>query len=101
MIEETNKWDVLCNFFIFVMQYLSTMTGLSYGLINILLFVILGPLSTLTSLVSAIIACVKGRNKYSIILLVICFLIILAIIIPPIRSLADMIANMECYEPAE
>lgn len=43
MIQVTNIWDVLCNFCILIMEHMCHMTGLSYGLLNILLFVVLGP----------------------------------------------------------
>lgn len=46
MIEETNGWDELCNIFILVMENLSRETGLSYGLLNILMFCVIGPLAT-------------------------------------------------------
>ena len=46
MIEETNLWDGLCNLCIELMWFMSKETGMSYGMINILLFVILGPVST-------------------------------------------------------
>ncbi len=46
MIEVTNIWDYLCNVCITIMEGLSRETGMSYGLINILFFVILGPLAT-------------------------------------------------------
>lgn len=42
----TDNWDVLCNQCILILENLSHMTGLSYGLINVLFFCILGPLST-------------------------------------------------------
>ena len=47
MIEELNAWDAICNTCILILEHLSHMTGLTYGTINILLFVIFGPLSTL------------------------------------------------------
>lgn len=46
MVIVTNYGDVLCNWCILVMEQLSELSGLSYGLINILLFCVLGPLST-------------------------------------------------------
>lgn len=52
MIVVTNFWDYLCNVCIAIMEGLSRETGMSYGLINILFFVILGPLSTLCFMVS-------------------------------------------------
>lgn len=53
MIELTNVWDILCNWnilcniCILTMEQLSRMMGVSYGFLNILLFVVLGPMSTL------------------------------------------------------
>lgn len=47
MVHVVNYWDVLCNQCILILENLSHLTGLSYGLINVLFFCILGPLSTL------------------------------------------------------
>lgn len=47
MVTVTNYGDVLCNWCILVMEQLSELSGLSYGLINILFFCVFGPLSTL------------------------------------------------------
>lgn len=46
-VRVTDYWDVLCNQCIQILENLSHQTGLSYGLINVLFFCILGPLSTL------------------------------------------------------
>lgn len=63
MVEVTNIYDYLCNVCINIMTYLSHETGMSYGLINILLFVILGPLSTLFFMGSTLTATfVKNAN---------------------------------------
>ncbi|MDE5811238.1 MAG: hypothetical protein K2H61_02895 [Muribaculaceae bacterium] len=48
-------FDHLCNFCIDLLTHLSHITGLSYGLINILLFIIIGPLCTLLLATSTII----------------------------------------------
>jgi hypothetical protein len=48
MIIETSVWDVLCNICILVMEHLSHLTGLSYGFINIIIFVVLEPLAILS-----------------------------------------------------
>ena len=55
MIEVTNSFDWLCNVCIGLMMRASEYTWLSYGTINILLFVILGPLSTILFCTSSII----------------------------------------------
>ena len=63
MVEVTNIYNYLCNVCINIMTYLSHETGMSYGLINILLFVILGPLSTLFFMGSTLTATfVKNAN---------------------------------------
>lgn len=56
MIEEVNDWDALCNIFILVMESLSRLTGMSYGLVNILIFVILGPFTTLIFILTTILS---------------------------------------------
>lgn len=53
----------LCNFCIQVMSDLSKSSGLSYGLINILFFVIMGPLSTLCFMGTTIIALSKWKYR--------------------------------------
>lgn len=65
MIEQTNFWDCLCNLCILVMENLSHQTGMSYGLINILLFVILGPCSTLSLIASSLLFAIgnPGKNR--------------------------------------
>lgn len=55
MIEVTKTGDAFCDFCILLMECLSRETGLSYGLINVLLFVILGPLSTTAFFASSMI----------------------------------------------
>jgi hypothetical protein len=50
----TDSAELLCNLCIEAMKFLSQETGMSYGLINILLFVILGPLSTLFFMASTL-----------------------------------------------
>ena len=47
MVHVVNYWDVICNQCILILENLSHLTGLSYGLINVLFFCILAPLSTL------------------------------------------------------
>lgn len=60
MIIETNCWDVLCNMCILTMEQMCHMTGLSYGFLNILLFVILGPLTTVLCFCAAL--CYRSQS---------------------------------------
>lgn len=53
-------FEALCNWCISAMEYGSSISGLSYSAINIILFVILGPLSTLILSLSWICAKEKG-----------------------------------------
>lgn len=62
MVHVTNYGDVLCNYCIAIMENMSALTGLSYGLINVLLFVVLGPLSTLCFMGSTATA-LYGKTK--------------------------------------
>ena len=63
MIEVTNSFDWLCNVCIDLMIRASEYSGLSYGVINILLFVILGPLSTILFCMSSIIGRTMANGK--------------------------------------
>lgn len=83
-IDSTGFWDSVCNLCIYAMEYLSHVTGLSYGFINIWLFVLMGPLSTLIFMASSVVA--KTRIKYSrqisIALDIIGIIIVLSMLIP-------------------
>lgn len=57
-----NDWDILCDLCIHILENLSRLTGLSYGLINVLFFCILGPLSTVCFMGSTASA-VFGRSR--------------------------------------
>lgn len=48
--------DQFCDICIYVMQYLSEVTGISYGLINILFFIILQPLAIFCFFISTLCA---------------------------------------------
>lgn len=76
--------DGLCDLCIYIMERMAEISGLSYGLINILLFVVLGPLSTLTFMASSVIAKIKGKysRKISISLDIVGVAIILLVLIP-------------------
>ena len=88
MVHVTNYGDVLCNYCIAIMENMSALTGLSYGLINVLLFIVLGPLSTLCFIGSTATA-LYGKTKlvrvtWTWILSGMGFLAIIAILIPVI-----------------
>ncbi len=74
----------VCNYCIAIMVHMSHIYGLSYGLINVLLFIVLGPLSTLVFMAASIVSKFKSRvcRVASIILDVIGILIILSVCIP-------------------
>ena len=55
--------DGLCDYCIRWMRYASDVSGISYGALNVLLFIILGPLSTLSAIVSAAIG-LGNLKKY-------------------------------------
>lgn len=54
--------DGLCDYCIRWMRYASDVSGISYGTLNVLLFIILGPLSTLFAMISAIIGLGKLKK---------------------------------------
>lgn len=79
--------DHLCDVCINIMIEMSKISGISYGTINILLFVILGPLSTIMFMLCSIIRFlpmknVKLQNTLSIISFVVGILCVLLVIIP-------------------
>ena len=65
MIEVTNIWDELCNLCILILEDSSHVTGLSYGFLNIMLFVILGPSATLLFMTSAFTLLVNTEKRKS------------------------------------
>lgn len=80
-----NYWDVLCNQCILIMENLSHLTGLSYGLINVLFFCILGPLSTLCFMGSTATALYgksrRIKNRLTLVLSIVGLLCIFTILI--------------------
>ena len=62
MVHVVNYWDVLCNQCILILENLSYLTGMSYGLINVLFFCFLGPISTLCFMGSTATA-LFGKSK--------------------------------------
>ena len=94
MVYVTNFWDILCNQCILILENLSHLTGLSYGLINILFFCVFGPLSTLCFMGSTATA-VYGKSKtvkekLTLVFSIIGLLCIFAIMIPSIWSLITL-----------
>ena len=91
MIEVTNIWDELCNMCILTLEGLSHVTGLSYGFLNIMLFVILGPLATLLFMTSAFtllanIGTRKSQRIFAAILFAMGWLVIFVIALLVIRG---------------
>ncbi len=94
MVIVTDYWDVLCNQCILVLQNLCHLTGLSYGLINILFFFFLGPLSTLCFMGSTLTA-VYGKSRRvkvqaTVALAALGILCILAIVVPSLWALVTL-----------
>ena len=80
-----NEWgDLSCGICIAIMRHMSEISGLSYGLINILLFVVLGPLSTLVFMASSVISKTswKYSKKVSLFLDIIGVIIVFSILFP-------------------
>ena len=86
MVHVVNYWDVLCNHCILILENLSYLTGLSYGLINALFFCILGPLSTMCFMGSTATALFgkskRVREKLTLALSIVGLLCIFAILFP-------------------
>lgn len=95
MIEVVNNWDIVCNLCILILENLSHMTGLSYGFLNIVLFVIMGPLATLLFMSSAITLFIKTQKRklqkvIAGVLFTLGVLMVLAIIIPIIIATLEL-----------
>ncbi len=90
MVNVTNTWDILCNLCILILENLCHITNLSYGFINIVLFVILGPLSTImfmcSTLAHMIIKNQRLKKLWTWIFFAAGWIIILAIILPVIYA---------------
>lgn len=63
-----SNYDELCRLCIDIMKWWSNNSGISYGTINILLFVILNPLLTIIATIVAIINSVSKNKKLKVIL---------------------------------
>lgn len=62
------NYDELCRLCIDIMKWWSNNSGISYGTINILLFVILNPLLTIIATIVAIINSISKNKKLKVIL---------------------------------
>ncbi len=84
MVYWNETGDILCQICIDIMKHMTHLYGISYGLINVLLFIILGPLSTCVFMISSFLAKRgdKTSRKISVILDVIGVIIILLVLIP-------------------
>ena len=71
--------DLLFTWCVEAMKYFSEISGMSYEMINILLFVILGPLSTICFLISTILA-YKEKKKAALIVGIIGGIIVLSVL---------------------
>lgn len=76
----------LCNWCIAAMEYFSAISGISYSAINIILFVILGPLSTLLFMIAWVLA-FNNKKKPSIVFSIIGALIVISVLIISIYSM--------------
>lgn len=98
MIEPINAWDDICNVCIYIMEHLSHITGLSYGCVNVILFVIFEPMAILLFMFSAVMLYLyiyrykttRALKVLSIISFVIGILFVLAIIIPITKAILTM-----------
>lgn len=85
MIGIINAWgDTLCNVCILIMRQMSTLTGMTYGLINVLLFIILEPMAILAFMASTVAAVKKKRWSKTVIALFATGIAIIVIMAIPI-----------------
>lgn len=81
--------DGLCDYCIRWMRYASDVSDISYGTLNVLLFIILGPLSTLFAMISAIIGLGKfDKYKYARVIQILSFGVSVIIVIGVLTYLA-------------
>ena len=84
--------DLVCEFCVYVMDVISDFSGLSYGLINVLFFIVLQPAAILAFMLStAFCAAYKSSNKRvyknaTIVFVVLGCICILAVAVPVICS---------------
>lgn len=90
MMEVINAWgDTWCNACILIMRHMCVLTGMTYELLNVLLFIILEPMAILAFMASTIIGIKKKRWSKSVILLfAVGVLIIIIMAIPIIWAFA-------------
>lgn len=88
LVNVTSHWDSLFNICVRLMEESSKMMGLTYTEINIWLFVILGPISTLIFMGSTITA-LTGKRKTAKVLAVAGLIVLLLLIVPIILPFAS------------
>ncbi len=77
--------DYTCELCINIMEEMSRMSSISYGTLNILLFVIMGPLATLVFMVNSLIQLIfKDKYKILNIILFILGLVLIAAVVLPV-----------------
>lgn len=79
--------DYLCDVCINFMEEMSKMLGISYGSLNVLLFVVFGPLSTLMFMISSFVKLIsikntKIQNNISIVTFILGIIFVLLVILP-------------------
>lgn len=66
-----NLWgDIICNFCIDFMKAAVNVFGVSYGLINVLLFVVLGPTSTIAFMIAWIMEKLKKKKTSKVLFII-------------------------------
>lgn len=84
--------DKLCDYCILLMERMSDLVGISYGTLNVWLFVVLGPLSTLTFMAASVVAKInwKHAKKISIALDILGAAIVLLVVGLIVYAMSEM-----------
>lgn len=75
----TDFWDEICNGCIAILENACHATGMSYGMLNILIFVVLGPIASLSFAISTV-AAYRRQKKTMVAFVILGVLCIFAII---------------------
>lgn len=105
LIQNPQGWgDDICNHCITILESLSATLGISYGTLNVVLFVIIQPLLIMIFMGTTIFCCVRKTDiktkRYmflgTIVICMICVVFVFALFSPIIFSIFDIIGDFIC-----
>lgn len=105
LIQNPQGWgDTICNYCITILENLSDTLGISYGTLNVVLFVIIQPLLIMIFMGTTIFCCVRKTDiktkRYmflsTIVICMICVVFVFVLFSPIIFSIFDSIGDFIC-----